>query len=122
MEFLKDVGVHEMKFVEVSKTVLTFVVGVFALFVFTNILCNKPKPVSFEPLEKNLQEITKKIDSLESEIGSRLDSIKIINEKKTFISNYYQLKANEVDTITVDSVLFARIRQQLERIGSARFD
>lgn len=101
--------------------IITIIGFVFVLFVVSNLICNKPTPQT-DYHENNIQLLSGKIDSLQLIIVTRLDSIQALKSEKVFIRNIYYEKANEIDSIYSDSILIYRIREQLERLGTAKFE
>ena len=75
---------------------------------------------------KELHNQNEKLDSIRTELDFFKDAHKdtaLIIEKqiKEIRNNYFQV-SNEVDTIYNDSVLVARIRLQLQQLGTANFN
>lgn len=94
---------------------------IFGLFVLALIHFMPNKKQSQGTTKNEIGDLSIKIDSLQKEISAKIDSIKIINEQKTYIKKYYENVSAAVDTIKTDTALVAYIRGQLQSLGAARF-
>jgi len=87
-----------------------------------NIVKNRDDSVNKEDLQTVISTLSNRIDSVQLSITVKIDSINRIEQHKTFIKNYFEQKANEVDSVKSDNYLYDIIRFQLLRLGSARFN
>jgi wyosine [tRNA(Phe)-imidazoG37] synthetase (radical SAM superfamily) len=104
------------------KWIYTVAVFSMLLFVVTNIVCNKPKTIDLDEVNERLETLANELDSVQSVIVLKLEMIKGIDEQKTIIQKYYYEKSNEIDTIIIDSIILTRIRDQLDRLSTAKFE
>ena len=63
-----------------------------------------------------------KIDALKIIMQNRFDSINVIEQHKTFITNKYLNESKQIDTTNNRDTLRNIIREQMHRLGSPRFD
>lgn len=101
--------------------IFTTVLIILAIIIVVSMLKNDGSAVE-ELIEKRNQKIESRIDSLQKIIETNFKSIRLIDSSKTINKIYYQTKENEIDEIKNDSGVVLFIRDQLLRIGAARFD
>ena len=99
----------------------TTVLIIIAIIVIVSMLKNDGSNVE-KIVEKTNQRIESRIDSLQNIIEKKFESIRLIDSSKTIIKNIYEIKGSEVDEIKDDSGVVLFIRDQLLRVGAARFD
>lgn len=69
----------------------------------------------------DIGQIQTKIDSLIELSARRVDTLKIIEQRKTDIKNYYEMKNAEIKIMDSDSLLVRSIREYLNALGAAGF-
>lgn len=69
----------------------------------------------------DIKQIQIKIDSLIDLSVRRVDTLKIIEQRKTEIKKYYEAKNAEIKTMDGDSLLVYSIREYLNTLGAAGF-
>lgn len=99
----------------------TTVLIILAIIIIVSMLKNDDSKIE-DIIEKKNQKIESRIDSLQNIIEKNFESIQMIDSSKTIIKNIYEIKGSEVDKIQNDSGVVLFIRDQLLRVGAARFD
>lgn len=95
------------------------IIGLMLYITFSN---KGQEQAYLKELKAQRELIEKEIAGLQSLINSRLDTLKIINQKETIIKNYYNEILQGIDTLnSVNSVNFF-IRAKLDTLGTARLD
>ncbi len=94
------------------------VLGFLFWFVFL-----KPKDNSeVIKIQNQNAKLSLQVDSLKSLITAKLGKIDSLEIHKNFITNKYYYESQKVDSVNNSDSLHSIIREQLDRLGSARFD
>lgn len=103
-----------------------YLVRVLVLIVLALLLYNTLKPDGnqkyLDAIKKENKELSEQIRQSQLIISNQIDSITTIKQKETIIRNYYNEIISEIDNVTSDSVIVSIIREQLSKLGAARFD
>lgn len=73
-------------------------------------------------IHQEKQELIKLIQANEQKMQEGFKSIKLIEKKEIYIKNYYNEIIHQLDSINTSADANIKLRQQLDSLGTARFN
>jgi hypothetical protein len=94
---------------------------IFGLFVCAIFYFMPGKKGNADITKTEIKKLNLVIDSLQTIVNARIDTIEIIKTQKRIVKKYYENISTKADTFKSDTALVAYIRGQLKSLGSAKF-
>lgn len=73
-------------------------------------------------IHQEKQEIIKLLKASQVKIEEGFKNIKLIEKKETYIKNYYNEIIHQLDSLNTSADANIKLRQQLDSLGTARFN
>ena len=108
----------QIKPLHIASFVSLLIMVIFNIYMLT--VTSEKSDANKDVLENSIRSLTVQIDSINTAIQERLDSVQIITNKKTEIKNYYTQKFYEIDSLRNDTSLVHFIKLQLQSLRTVK--